>query len=98
VVLFDTTHARENNIKTFLRKTFAICGRFYLTKDFSFFLFSFFLLSLFAPLNGIQQLEDISDTQVSGSFYLPFCALRAQLSNLFAKRIVIPFCKHELHA
>jgi len=39
-----------------------------------FFLFSFFfvLLSLFAPLNGIQQLEDTSDTQLSGSFYLPF--------------------------
>jgi hypothetical protein len=28
-----------------------------------FFLFSFFLLSLFAPPNGIQQLEDTSDTQ-----------------------------------
>ena len=54
----------------FLRKTSAICGWFYLTKDFSFFLF--FLLSLFAPLNGIQQLEDISDTQLSGSFYLLF--------------------------
>ena len=49
---------------------------FYLTKYF--FFFSFFLLSLFAPLNGIQQLEDTSDTQLSGSFYLFFCALRAQ--------------------
>ncbi len=55
-----------------------MCGRFYLTKDFSFFLF--FLLSLFAPLNGIQQLEDISDTQLSGTFYLPFYALRAQFT------------------
>jgi hypothetical protein len=60
-----------------MRKTSAICGRFfYLTKYLSFF--SFFLLSLFAPLNGIQQLEDISEKQLSGSFYLPFCALRAQ--------------------
>ena len=34
-------------------------------KNFLFlFLFSFFLLSLFAPLNGIQQLEDTSDTQL----------------------------------
>ena len=30
----------------------------------SVFHFSFFLLSLFAPLNGIQQLEDTSDTQL----------------------------------
>jgi len=37
-----------------------------------FFFFSFFLPSLFAPLNGIQQLEDISDTQLPGSFYLLF--------------------------
>ena len=44
----------------------------------NFFLFLFFLLSLFAPLNGIQQLEDISDTWLSGSFYLPCCALWAQ--------------------
>jgi len=43
-----------------------------------FLFFFFFLLSLFAPLNGIQQLEDISDTQLSGFFYLFFCALRAQ--------------------
>jgi len=28
----------------------------------------FFLLSLFAPLNGIQQLEDISDTRFLGFF------------------------------
>jgi hypothetical protein len=44
----------------------------------NFFLsFSFFLQSLFAPLNGIQQLEDISDTHYQ--FFLPaFCALRAQ--------------------
>jgi hypothetical protein len=41
------------------------------------FLFSFFLQSLFAPLNGIQQLEDISDSRYQ--FFLPaFCALRAQ--------------------
>jgi len=38
----------------------------------------FFLLSLFAPLNGIQQLEDISDTWLSVFFYQPFCALWAQ--------------------
>jgi len=44
-----------------------------------FFFFLFFLLSLFVPLNGIQQLEDVSDTQLSGSFYLPFRALRAQI-------------------
>jgi hypothetical protein len=42
-----------------------------LNKDL-FFLFFLFLLSLFAPLNGIQHLEDTSDTQLSGSFYLPF--------------------------
>jgi hypothetical protein len=33
------------------------------TKDFQDFFFSF-LRSLFAPLNGIQQLEDTSDTQL----------------------------------
>jgi len=44
----------------------------------NFFLFLFFLLNLFGPLNGIQQLEDISDTRLSGFFHLPFCALRAQ--------------------
>jgi hypothetical protein len=49
---------------------------FSLTSIFSFF-FSFFLQSLFAPLNVIQQLEDISDTRYQ--FFLPaFCALRAQ--------------------
>ncbi len=136
----------------FMRKPSARCCWFYLTLFFS---FSFFLLSLFAPLNGIQQLEDTSDTHHSGSFYLPFlCPMgtnflcdtalpswpfwlgtlayfyyrefktnnwwehssrhfhSSQLkpiqttsvictrtsSNLFAKRIVIPFCKCELHA
>jgi hypothetical protein len=59
-----------------MKKTYAILGRFLLNQIF--FLFFFFLLSLFAPLNGIQQLEDTSDTQLSGSFYLLFCALRAQ--------------------
>ncbi len=120
------------------------------------FIFLFlFLLSLFAPLNGIQQLEDTSDTHFSGSFYMPFfvpyghnflcdaalpswrfwlgtlacfyyrefktnnwrvhssrhfhlshlkpiqttSVIRTRtLSNSFAKRIVIPFCKRELHA
>jgi hypothetical protein len=42
-----------------------------------FFLFFSFLLSLFAPLNGIQQLEDTSVTHYQ--LFLPaFCALRAQ--------------------
>ncbi len=50
---------------------------FFSLKTIVFFLFSFFLQSLFAPLNGIQQLEDISDTRYQ--FFLPaFCALRAQ--------------------
>ncbi len=41
------------------------------------FFFFFFLLSLFAPLNGIQHIEDTSDTHCQ--FFLPtFCALRAQ--------------------
>jgi hypothetical protein len=57
---------REEN-----KKPLPYVAGFYLTK--SFFFFSFFLLSLFAPLNGIQQLEDTSDTQLlSGYFYLPF--------------------------
>jgi len=42
------------------RKPPPFAAGFYFTKD---FFFLFFLLSLFAPLNGIQQLEDISDTQ-----------------------------------
>ena len=133
-----------------MKKTYAILGRFLLNQIF--FLFFFFLLSLFAPLNGIQQLEDTSDTQLSVFFYLPFLCLTGTiflcdtalpswrfwlgtlalttgslrpkiggicsrhfhsshlkpiqttsiirtrtLSNLFAKRIVITFCKRELH-
>jgi hypothetical protein len=42
-----------------------------------FFFFFFFLLSLFAPLNGIQHIDDISDTHCQ--FFLPaFCAVQAQ--------------------
>jgi hypothetical protein len=43
-----------------------------------FFYFYCFLLSLFAPLNGIQQLEATSDTH--HHFFPPaFCALLAQV-------------------
>ncbi len=49
---------------------------FFLLKNILFFFF-FFLLSLFAPLNRIQHIEDTSDTHCQ--FFLPaFCALRAQ--------------------
>ncbi len=50
---------------------------FFLTNNFFLSFFLFFLQSLFAPLNGIQQLGDISDTRYQ--LFLPaFCALRAQ--------------------
>jgi hypothetical protein len=56
-----------------MRKTSAICCQFLQKKNF----FSFFLLSLFVPLNGIQQLEDTCDTCYQ--FILPaFCTLWAQ--------------------
>jgi hypothetical protein len=58
-------------LKCFLEENLRHMWPVLLNKRF-FFFFSFFLLSLFAPLNGIQQLEDISDTQLSGSFYLLF--------------------------
>jgi len=148
VVLVDTTH-----VKTlfFSEKNLRHMRPVLLNKRF-FSFFSFFLLSLFAPLNGIHKIFLTHDYQVF--FFLLFCALRAQflcdtalpswrfwlgtlsslnykefktenwwvhssrhfhsshlkpiqttrvirtrtLSNLFAKRIVFPFCKRELHA
>jgi hypothetical protein len=50
--------ARQENL-SFLKKIF--------------FLFLFFLLSLFAPLNGIEQIEDTHGTPHSRFLYLLLC-------------------------
>jgi hypothetical protein len=61
----------------YMRKHQPSAAVVFLNNNFFSFFFPFFLQSLFAPLNGIQQLEDISDTRYQ--FFLPaFCALRAQ--------------------
>jgi len=74
--VFGVEHNPRENITFIMEKNLSHMLPVLLNKRF--FFFSFFLLSLFAPLNGIQQLEDISDTRLSGFFYLLFCALRAQ--------------------
>ncbi len=55
----------------YMRKTSAFCCHFFHRNIFFLSFFSFFLQSLFASLNGIQQLEEISDTRYQ-FFYLPF--------------------------
>jgi hypothetical protein len=58
-------------------KNISLLLLFFFLKTIFFLSFSFFLQSLFALLNGIQQLEDNSDTRYQ--FFLPaFCALQAQ--------------------
>jgi hypothetical protein len=61
----------------YMRKTSALCCHCFPKQQFFLSFFLFFLQSLFAPLNGIQQLEDISDTCYQ-FFLTAFCALRAQ--------------------
>ncbi len=78
IIIVRGWHNPRENLTFIMEKNLSHMVQVLLNKDFSFFLFFFFLLSLFAPLNGIQQLEDISDTRLSGFFYLPFCAIRAQ--------------------
>jgi len=68
LVVFGVEHNPRESITFIMEKNLSHMWPVLLNKRHSFF--SFFLLSLFAPLNVVQQLEEVSDTRLS-VFFLP---------------------------